>query len=157
MPYETESQWNQEEVRKLSRERLWKMSQGYWLMVAVMVVILSISWYLLLHYKLVKVIEMAVVMSILLVVLVAIATEVKAIIGYRTNRTVQCDIVKYRFYDDHVELESNSSRSVLTYDRFYRITESAENFYLWISKNQAFLIIKKDCPEGLIEFLRGKM
>ena len=157
MPYETESQWNQEEVRKLSRVGLWKMSQGYWLIMAAMVTIISISWYFLYHDKLVTVIKMAAALSIMCVVLAAVATEVKAIIGYRTNRTVQCDIVKYRFYDDHVELESNSSRSVLTYDRFYRITESKENFYLWISKNQAFLIVKRDCPEGLIEFLRGKM
>ena len=51
-----------------------------------------------------------------------------------------------RFYDDHLEMESENfkSHSELRYEQFYELMETKDYYMFYISVNQAYMIRKKD-------------
>lgn len=51
-----------------------------------------------------------------------------------------------RFYEEHLEMESESfrSHSELRYDQFYELMETKDYYMFYISVNQAYMIRKKD-------------
>ena len=61
---------------------------------------------------------------------------------------------KIYFYKDYLIQESSISTYKLEYSKIYKIIETEENFYIMINERQGIAIIKKNCTEELISFLR---
>ena len=51
--------------------------------------------------------------------------------------------------------ENSYGNTKLEYSKLHKIIETKTNFYLMIAKNQGFILIKENFPEGLEEFLRN--
>ncbi len=66
-----------------------------------------------------------------------------------------------RFYDDHLEMESETfrSHSELRYDQFYELMETKDFYMFYISVNQAYMVRKKDIKVddcmAFCEFMQG--
>ncbi len=70
------------------------------------------------------------------------------------NVTKHFDI---RLFDDKIEQESESGIVSAEYSALEKITETRKNLYLRISKNHTIVLIKDDCPDELISFLKTKL
>lgn len=70
------------------------------------------------------------------------------------NATKHFDI---RLFDDKIEQESDSGIVSAEYSALEKITETRKNLYLRISKNHTIVLIKDDCPDELISFLKTKL
>lgn len=66
-----------------------------------------------------------------------------------------------RFYDDHLEMESETfrSHSELRYNQFYELMETKDFYMFYISANQAYMVRKKDIKAdectAFKEFMQG--
>ncbi len=77
--------------------------------------------------------------------------------AYWSNKRIQDNIGHYRFYEDRIETSSKLGNSTVRYEDFYRVIETKENFYLCAATNQALIVIKNNCSDGLISFLHEKV
>ena len=78
--------------------------------------------------------------------------------GWDTNKSLYEGIeVTIEFYEDYFEQSTEYGTMKVDYDKLYKIYEQPEYFYLMLSKNQAVIVEKAVCEEGLIHFLRDKM
>lgn len=73
---------------------------------------------------------------------------------YESNKSMQDLNSSYLFYGDHLEQVNEMGRSVIEYSKLYRVLETKTNFYLMIAKNQGCIILKENCSEELVSFLR---
>ena len=64
--------------------------------------------------------------------------------------------VIYHFYDSFLEEKNFTGCAKYEYNQLYKIRETKTNFYLMIARNQAYILIKENFPDGLAEFLREK-
>lgn len=60
----------------------------------------------------------------------------------------------YEFYEDHFGGHAGNNFGEVKYTDLYQIRETKTNFYLYISQRQAHIIVKGNCDEKLIAFLR---
>ncbi|MBQ3110669.1 MAG: YcxB family protein [Clostridia bacterium] len=60
-----------------------------------------------------------------------------------------------RFYEAHIESEGAKSSTKVLYKNLYKIVETKTSFYVMMGNNMGFIVMKDDCPEGLIEFIRS--
>lgn len=66
-----------------------------------------------------------------------------------------------RFYEEHLEMESESfrSHSELRYSQFYELMETKDFYMFYISANQAYMVRKKDIKadecSAFCEFMQG--
>lgn len=74
---------------------------------------------------------------------------------YHSNKVTQDKDIHFKFYEDHFEEEHDSGNANITYDKLNEIIETKTNFYLMIAKNQGFMILKENMPEGLEEFIKN--
>jgi hypothetical protein len=63
-------------------------------------------------------------------------------VSFKTNKSIQ-DEVEFSFYDDHIKYKSKSVESITDWKIFYKIVESNNHFFLFISKIQALLLPKR--------------
>ena len=78
--------------------------------------------------------------------------------GWDTNQSLYEGIeITIEFYEDYFEQTTELGTMKVNYDKLYKICEQPEYFYLMVSKNQAVIVEKAVCEEGLIDFLREKM
>ncbi len=75
---------------------------------------------------------------------------------FNSNKVLQNAVVEFKFYEDHFEETNPSGTSNITYDKLNEIIETKTNFYLMIAKNQGYIVIKQNAPEGLIELIQSK-
>ena len=73
---------------------------------------------------------------------------------FKTNKALQNAEVNFEFYDTYFTEENSYGNTKLEYSKLHKIIETKTNFYLMIAKNQGFILIKENFPEGLEEFLR---
>ena len=156
MIYETETKYTLDETLKLNKVLTLKLNKGYvafviiCMAVALIAAIFSISinrpFYAVLFLIAFIIFPLTAVLSIYL----------KAVAAYKSGKMGQDCIVKSRFFDDHFESESPFATSSIKYDRFYRIIETKDRIYLFISKIQAFPVIKDNFPQELLDMLRSK-
>lgn len=76
---------------------------------------------------------------------------------YLANETAHNMATKTLFYKDYFEQQNRLGSSTKRYDELMRIIETETNFYLLLNKQQGAIIIKQNCPPGLIEFIRKQM
>ena len=74
--------------------------------------------------------------------------------SYAANKAVQESESVFSFYSDHLEQDNALGHLTLEYSKIYRILETGTNFYIMVSKNQGFIIIKENCSPELIGFLQ---
>lgn len=74
---------------------------------------------------------------------------------FKTNKALQNAEVNFEFYDTYFTEENSYGNTKLEYSKLHKIIETKTNFYLMIAKNQGFILIKENFPEGLEEFLRN--
>ena len=74
---------------------------------------------------------------------------------FETNKALQNAEVNFEFYDTYFTEENSYGNTKLEYSKLHKIVETKTNFYLMIAKNQGFILIKENFPEGLEEFLRN--
>ncbi len=156
MPYETQSQWNEDELKKLNRAALLKLHKPYLAFIifleAVFVCGLVVSA-LIRSGTLMA--EFAVLLVALPLVLVLV-TNFRVKKEFRSSKLLQTTVSVFRFHEDRLESASDRGTAFVRYDELYRIVETKTNFYLFISKGQALNVIKANCSEELIAFLHEK-
>lgn len=72
---------------------------------------------------------------------------------YNSNKLIQDTDVSYEFFEDHFEQKHESGNATIPYDKLNEVIETKTNFYLMIAKNQGYMLLKENMPEGLQEFL----
>ena len=75
---------------------------------------------------------------------------------FDSNSLLKDKEISYEFYEDYFEIKHEAGDEKIPYDKLYDIVETKTNFYLMIAKNQGYIIIKENIPEGLGGFLRSK-
>ena len=63
--------------------------------------------------------------------------------------------VTFEFFDTYFTETNKYGVQKIEYELLHKIFFTKTNVYLFISKRQAFLLIKKNFPEGLEEFLKS--
>lgn len=63
---------------------------------------------------------------------------------YKSNRRINVLEETITFYDDYLESKSSHNYCRVEYKDIYRVCETKNNFYIFISDNQAFILIKKN-------------
>ena len=74
---------------------------------------------------------------------------------FETNKALQNAEVNFEFYNDYFTETNEYGNTKLEYNKLHKIIETKTNFYLMIAKNQGFILVKENFPEGLEEFLRN--
>ena len=68
----------------------------------------------------------------------------------------QNEHIRYEFYPDHVLLLTNHGDGSYKYSDFTKMLETKDEIVLLLSRNQGLLILKENCSQELLDFLRGK-
>lgn len=68
----------------------------------------------------------------------------------------QNEHLRYEFYPDHVLLLTNHGEGSYKYSDFVKMLETKEEIILLLSSNQGLLVLKQNCSQELLEFLRAK-
>ena len=74
---------------------------------------------------------------------------------FDSNKSTMNLTVTFEFFDKYFALHDETGDNKLSYNKLFKIRETKDNFYLMISKNQGLILIKKNMPEGLSEFLKN--
>lgn len=74
---------------------------------------------------------------------------------YNSNKVAQNLDVTYEFYDTYFIEKSEHGEMKIEYSKFDEIFETKTNFYLMIAKNQGYMLLKSDMPNGLEGFIRN--
>ena len=72
---------------------------------------------------------------------------------YNSNKKLQNQKVEYEFYEDYFKIKGQDFENNMNYADLHNIIESKENFYLMESVATAFIIIKANCNQELINHL----
>lgn len=77
---------------------------------------------------------------------------------YKSNKRINMLEEVLTFYDDYLESKSSHNYCKVQYNDIYKVCETKRNFYIFISDNQAFIIIKKEIVDidNFKEFLMNK-
>lgn len=60
---------------------------------------------------------------------------------------------KFEFYEDRVEIHAAIGYNRYEYEMFQKIVETKENYYLMLTQNRGFVIIKRACSAELCQFI----
>ena len=74
---------------------------------------------------------------------------------FKTNKALQNAEVNFEFYDTYFIETNEYGNTKLEYSKLHKIIETKTNFYLMLAKNQGFILVKDNFPEGLDVFLRN--
>jgi len=77
---------------------------------------------------------------------------------YNSNKRINMLEETITFYDDYFECKSIHNYCKVLYNDIYKVCETKTNFYVFISDNQAFIIIKNniDNVDSFVEFIKSK-
>lgn len=97
-----------------------------------------------------------VLFALLLSTVVFIASFKKAVKKtYYSNKAITSCVADFEFYDNYVREITQNGETKLEYSKIYKIIETKTNFYIMASVNQGFIIVKGNCPDGLIDFIKS--
>ncbi|MBR5204575.1 MAG: YcxB family protein [Bacteroidaceae bacterium] len=72
---------------------------------------------------------------------------------YNSNKKLQNQKVEYEFFEDYFKIKGQDFENNMKYADLHNIIETKENFYLMESVATAFIIIKANCNQELINHL----
>lgn len=144
--YKTNTTYSFEEYKRYNKSIQFKRSRIIWY-------IILEAWILLLgclmeNYLLIL---FAIIYPIVIVILVN--RQIKKV--WKSNKIAQDMNVAFEFYDTYFTENNESGDTRVEYSKLHKIIETKTNFYLMIAKNQGFILVKKNFPDGLEEFLRN--
>lgn len=144
--YKTNTIYSFEEYKRYNKSLQLKRSRIIWY-------IILEAWILLLGCLMenILLIAFAILYPILIVILVN--RQVKKV--WKSNKVAQNMNVNFCFYDTYFTESDENGDTKLEYSKLHKIIETKTNFYLMIAKNQGFILVKENFPEGLEEFLRN--
>ena len=144
--YKTNTIYSFEEYKRYNKSLQLKRSRIIWY-------IILEAWILLLGCLMenILLIAFAILYPILIVILVN--RQVKKV--WKSNKVAQNMNVNFCFYDTYFTEADENGDTKLEYSKLHKIIETKTNFYLMIAKNQGFILVKENFPEGLEEFLRN--
>lgn len=97
-----------------------------------------------------------VLFALLLSTVVFIASFKKAVKKtYYSNKAITSCVADFEFYDNYVREITQNGETKLEYSKIYKIIETKTNFYIMASVNQGFIIVKGNCPDGLVDFIKS--
>lgn len=97
-----------------------------------------------------------VLFALLLSTVVFIASFKKTIKKtYYSNKAITSCVADFEFYDNYVRELTQNGETKLEYSKIYKIIETKTNFYIMASVNQGFIIVKGNCPDGLVDFIKS--
>lgn len=74
---------------------------------------------------------------------------------WKSNKVAQDMLVNFEFYDTYFVEKDKNGNTKLDYSNLHKVIETKTNFYLLIAKNQGFILVKENMPEGLADFLKS--
>lgn len=74
---------------------------------------------------------------------------------YYSNKAITSCVADFEFYNNYVREITQNGETKLEYSKIYKIIETKTNFYIMASVNQGFIIVKGNCPDGLIDFIKS--
>ena len=74
---------------------------------------------------------------------------------YYSNKAITSCVADFEFYDNYVREITQNGETKLEYSKIYKIIETKTNFYIMLSVNQGFIIVKANCTDGLIDFIKS--
>ena len=145
--YRTTNKYTYDEYKKFNRAVMLKKKTLIATIIAVLLIliggILLESLFLILF---------AIIYPIIFVLLMNVG--VKRV--YNSNKILQDLDVNFEFYDDCFVVKHEAGEAKIPYDKLNEIIETKTNFYLMIARNQGYMVLKENMPEGFEEFIRGK-
>lgn len=98
----------------------------------------------------------ALLFALLLSTVVFIASFKKTVKKtYYSNKAITSCVADFEFYDNYVREITQNGETKLEYSKIYKIIETKTNFYIMASVNQGFIIVKGNCPDGLVDFIKS--
>lgn len=154
MMYETKTKWTYEEIKKLNYASLVAVSRASLVTFIVLQIVLLIgvavsallnrdSWIFTFGLA-----------CILFPVFLYFSMNRQIKRSYESNKMIQKDVTTFQFRENEFEELSERGNKVIQYDELFAVQETKTNFYLYISKMQAYNIIKANCSPELISFLQ---
>lgn len=74
---------------------------------------------------------------------------------YYSNKAITSCVADFEFYDNYVREITQNGETKLEYSKIYKIIETKTNFYIMASVNQGFIIVKGNCSDGLVDFIKS--
>ncbi len=153
--YKTQTAYSFEEYSKYNEAVLLKQ-KGF---KAVMIII-PVLYVLLMGAVFYSTMEISTVFALLFALLLStaifIASFKKAVKKtYYSNKAITSCVADFEFYDNYVREITQNGETKLEYSKIYKIIETKTNFYIMASVNQGFIIVKGNCPDGLVDFIKS--
>ena len=96
------------------------------------------------------------VLALLLSAVIFIASFKKSVKKtYYSNKAITSCVADFEFFDNYVREKTENGETKLEYSKIYKIIETKTNFYIMMSVNQGFIIVKANCTDGLIDFIKS--
>ncbi|WP_026661836.1 YcxB family protein [Butyrivibrio proteoclasticus] len=156
MPYETQSKWTIDELKKLNKATLIGMHKPYLAFVIALEVLFAGGIIVSAAISSAKLMAEFAALLIILPLSLYLITNIRIKKEYNSNKILQTTVTTFRFDEDKLESSSDRGSAFVKYDEIYKILETDTNFYLFLSKNQALNVIKANCSDELISFLHNK-
>ena len=156
MPYETETTLTIEEAKALAKNYLMKMSKGIWIYVIVADFLFPAAGIFYLSSGKIYMTAIMFLAMAFLPVMVVILTLSRSTREWKSNKLVQNAVYRFRFHESKFDVETPNGKAEVEYGKLFRILETKDHFYLFISKNQAYSVIKGNCSPELVAFLHDK-
>lgn len=75
---------------------------------------------------------------------------------FNSNKAIKNVESEFTFYEDYFEEKTKYGEAKIEYKMLHKIIETKDNMYLMIAKSQGYILVKKDMPKGLEEFIKNK-
>lgn len=73
---------------------------------------------------------------------------------YKSNRFADNLEAEYKFYDTYFTVKDVRSEATVEYSMLHKVIYTKTNVYLMIAKNQGYMLVKNNFPDGLEDFIR---
>jgi len=150
MLYKTTTKYTLEEYKKYNKALL-KDNNFYRKLVILEILILLLG----ILSGNVKDIIFSIMVAILFPVTLFIILDINIKKVFNSNKVTQNVDVYFEFYEDCFIEKHENGESKIEYSKLDKIIETETNVYLMIAKNQGYMLLKENFPNGLSEFLKN--
>ena len=142
--FTTEFEYNYDEFKKFSLRLTGKPLMILVICYSLLVLVLGIA----------TISPVYITLGVLLPVLVFLLYSRKTKRVYKSNRMFDRLQRVYKFYDTYFVIEDAVNNATVDYSLINKAVFTKTNVYLMIAKNQGYMLLKSNFPEGLEAFLR---
>lgn len=150
--FETTTHYTYSEMRRYDSFVLCRVTYFYLRLVIVMLALMAVGVIVMcLGHQLIGITMLiAAMLGVALRIMVTVMTAPKRINSSpMLNKTAIL-----RFYDNHMTKDNDNNHTEFDYSQIYRLRETDRNFYIIIKGVGGIIIVKENCSDELIAFLR---